>query len=159
MGGDTLPTATFPASTKERSIPKTTCCPMSSSRLARHESFQRQVARGARKLGDTVLSLCTTAPADLLILMPTPYALGGRPPLLVEIKTLRKGTSLTKKPNQEALRLSLERPGAPEAIYLYCVRKEAVEGFRCEISSTPKSEWAEEHLRECVREGMDDAST
>jgi hypothetical protein len=142
---------------------------VSSSRLARHESFQRQVARGARKLGDTVLSLCTTAPADLLILCPStkPWIhehtgevhLGETfPPLLVEIKTLRKGTSLTKKPHQEALRLSLERPGAPEAIYAYVVRKEAVEGFRCEISSTPKSEWAEEHLRECVREGMDDGS-
>src|SRR5208283_1624048 len=88
------------------------------NRLARHEDFQRQVARGAALDGAVVLSTSTTAPCDLVILAPHRFL------LLVEIKTVGRGHSGgALKPLQKALMRRCRGFGYPDPIFVHLTKK------------------------------------
>ena len=130
------------------------------NRLARHEAFQRIIARGAIRRNAAVISTSTTAAADLIILLPLsklyePGTYEPRAPLIVEVKTLSRGYGRTGtlKPLQEALRARCGTPGDLDAIFVHVTRSKGPEGLRDEIHTTPPSEWATTFIRECIREG------
>ena len=113
------------------------------NRLARHEAFQRWVAKKCGAAGAIVISTSTTAPCDLVV---QPKFHG---PIFVEIKTKGRGQGRTGalKPLQKALRNLVRFFPEYGAWFALVTRSWGKEGPRVTIVSEPKvCNWLEEAL-------------